>query len=101
MDLAVDLQVWLELDSTKSPAIIAPYVRSAISQQAQYHINAYQKSAAGTASISTSGEVELQAKQPAQLSCISFSPHPQADCFIEVTLDLSKQGRNVYRFDCP
>lgn len=97
----MDLQVWLEMDNTKTPAIIAPYVRSTISQHAQYRINAQQKSTAGAASISTSGEVELLASQSTQLSSFSFGPHPHADCFIEVIIESSRQGRSVYRFDCP
>lgn len=101
MDEAIDLQVWLEKDSTKNPAIVAPYIRSAISQSAQYEIHAQQKSAAGIAFINTSGEVELVAERSTQLSNISFSPQPKALCFIEVIINLSKQGRNTYRFDCP
>ncbi|MGB6104715.1 MAG: curli-like amyloid fiber formation chaperone CsgH [Pusillimonas sp.] len=101
MNADTDIQVWLEAFSRPPPGIIIPYVKTARDRTLRYRVLAVKDGAAGRATFSQSGIVDLRAGVPAALGRLSVNHGPRDECHIALTL--SEPGANVlnYHFACP
>lgn len=101
MVVDLNLQVWLDAQSTPTQTLVIPYLQSPRELQLQYRLHLVRHGAAGNSDIAQGGAVRLLANQPTALSRLSFDANAAADCNIDLQLQQEGQTVGVYHFDCP
>ncbi|NYT78063.1 hypothetical protein H0A71_13755 [Alcaligenaceae bacterium] len=101
MNANVNLQVWLETVPDTHPSVVVPYVRSETDGVIQYQLKVSKRGFSGVSNLGQSGDVRVQAGQPAALSRFSLNIGKNDECTIELVLFNSQHPADTYHFDCP
>ncbi|HEX7386105.1 MAG TPA: curli-like amyloid fiber formation chaperone CsgH [Castellaniella sp.] len=96
-----DLMAWLETVPDTRPVVMVPYVKSRLNATIQYQLTATRRGVTGLATIKQSGNLQLKASTPAQLTRFSLSVGSQDDCKIELVLFSHGNTLGTYQFACP
>lgn len=97
----VNLQVWLDTVPGTHPAVVVPYVRSKEDGQIQYKLTVIKRGTGGSSNIGQSGQVQVVADRPAELSRFSINLGKHDECRIELMLIENNRPAGTYHFDCP